>query len=175
MPNRSLVTANSTKTSLALVPLSHLFICFTGPPLGLFQTAPFRLCYRAALLFVPLIIPFVCFTKPLFSLSTESPHFYKEHLLFVSQPPFCLFLSQTYLFVCCTDLFRCCTDQRFYLHLRETFHCQKASHAFIASHSEASQAFIAVSLSLRRWLESHIHYLWFDILNWNLHSRKKVG
>ena len=132
MPNRSLVTANSTKTSLALVPQSHPFICFTGPPLGLFQTAPFRLCYRAALLFVPLIIPFVCFTKPLFSLSTESPHFYKEHLLFVSQPPFCLFLSQAYLFVCCTDLFRCCTDQRFYLHLRETFHCQKASHAFIA-------------------------------------------
>ena len=106
--------------TLSSVPQSHPFICFTGPPLGLFQTAPYRLRYRAALLFVSLIIPFVYFTKPLFPLSAESPHFYKEHLLFVSQQPFCLFLSQTYLFVCCTNLFRYCTDQRICLHLRFT-------------------------------------------------------
>ena len=45
--------------------------------LMMFQKAPFRLRYRAALPFVSLIIPFVYFTKPLYILSAESPHFYK--------------------------------------------------------------------------------------------------
>lgn len=179
MPNRSLITVNSTKASLALVPLSHPLFSSTKPPFHLFHRTtlrfvsdstlssalqsrssvcstyhPIRLFHKATLFFVDWVTPF--FTKRIFCLS-------HSHLCV------CLFLSQTYLFVCCTDLFRCCTDQRFCLHLRETFHFQKASHAFIAIakpvklsllsafHDEDDLSHIFIIFDLIFWIETCIH------------------
>ena len=128
MPNRCSITVNSTKASLAFVPLSHPLFSSTKPPFHLFHRTTLRFVSESTLSSALQSRSSVCFTHHpirLFHKATLSfvgwvtP--FLQRASFVCLTATFLFISsQTYLFVCCTNIFRYCTDQRICLHLRFT-------------------------------------------------------
>ena len=182
MPNRSLITVNSTKASLALVPLSHPLFSSTKPPFHLFHRTTLRFVSDSTLSSALQSRSSVCSTYHPIRLFHKATLFFVDWVTPFLQRVSFVCLTATFVFVSFTDLpFRLLHRSFSLLHRPALLFASQRNLSLPKSqprfhrHSEASQAFIAVSLSWRIWLESHIHYLWFDILNWNLHSRKKVG
>ena len=127
MPNRSLITVNSTKASLALVPLSHPLFSSTKPPFHLFHRTtlrfvsdstlssalqsrssvcstyhPIRLFHKATLFFVDWVTPF--FTKSIFCLSHSHLFVCFFHRpTFSSVAPIFFAVAQTSAFVCISE------------------------------------------------------------------------
>ena len=104
MPNRSLITVNSTKASLALVPLSHPLFSSTKPPFHLFHRTILRFVSDSTLSSALQSRSSVCSTHHPIRLFHKATIFFVDWVTPFLQSASFVCLTATFLFVSFADL-----------------------------------------------------------------------
>ena len=179
MPNRCSITVNSTKASLAFVPLSHPLFSSTKPPFHLFHRTTLRFVSESTLSSALQSRSSVCFTHHPIRL------FHKATLSFVGWvTPFLqrasfVCLTATFLFISFTDLPFRLLHQSFSLLHRPAHLFASQIHPLVCFTEKPFIAKNPVTLSLLSAIRceddlSHI-FIIFDLIFWIktcIHERK---